>query len=453
MVGPSLSSVAHQCSILLGSDFNADPSAFDDRQWLASPFTLDGQTIYALLDEEYQGQVHSGMCDPSLEGFDQVKCRYNAISFAASYDGGTSYRRAFPPDGLVATVPYRYVVAAGPAGAFDPSNIVYRSSDGYYYVMVRTPPYQAQQEGACLLRTQTLGVPSSWRGWDGSGFSVRFIDPYVDTSAPPDGHVCRPVSPDAIGSMTSSLTYNTYFRKFLLVGISSTVNPKTDRTVNGFFYSLSDDLVHWTPQRILMRAEFPWTYQCGGPSPVREPSILDPNSPDRNFATSGQRPYLYFVRSNPMYDSGGCRETLDRDLIRIPIEFSGAAAPEHAPVCTGVTVTPGTIAPPNHRLVPVSLSGASDPDGDPVTITITGVTQDEPTNGTADAVPGSRAGELSVRAERDGGGDGRVYRIAFTVSDGRGGTCSGTRTVEVPHGGGGAVDSAPPSYASLGTSP
>jgi hypothetical protein len=38
-----------------------------------------------------------------------------------------------------------------------------------------------------------------------------------------------------------------------------------------------------------------------------------------------------------------------------------------------------------------------------------------------------------VRAERDGGGNGRVYHISFTADDGHGGTCSGEVLVGVPH--------------------
>jgi hypothetical protein len=66
------------------------------------------------------------------------------------------------------------------------------------------------------------------------------------------------------------------------------------------------------------------------------------------------------------------------------------------------------------------------------------------------ATLGAAANQVSLRAERDGAGDGRVYRIAFTASDARGGSCSGTATVSVPrkhHKS--AVDTAPPSYDSL----
>jgi hypothetical protein len=36
---------------------------------------------------------------------------------------------------------------------------------------------------------------------------------------------------------------------------------------------------------------------------------------------------------------------------------------------------------PNHQFVPIAIMGVTDPDGDAVTITVTGVTQDEPVTG------------------------------------------------------------------------
>ena len=47
-----------------------------------------------------------------------------------------------------------------------------------------------------------------------------------------------------------------------------------------------------------------------------------------------------------------------------------------------------------------------------------------------------------MRAERDGGNDGRVYHIAFTAT-GASGSCAGSVTVGVPHSqgnNGGPVD-------------
>jgi hypothetical protein len=108
----------------------------------------------------------------------------------------------------------------------------------------------------------------------------------------------------------------------------------------------------------------------------------------------------------------------------------------------------------DRRLVPITLDGATDPDGDSVTLSLDGVTQDEPVTGSGDHTSPDAVdagdGELRVRAERNPHGDGRVYRIAFTGSDGRGGECSGTAKVAVPRKRNkAALDSAPPSYDSL----
>ena len=112
-----------------------------------------------------------------------------------------------------------------------------------------------------------------------------------------------------------------------------------------------------------------------------------------------------------------------------------APAPNADPSCAAVVAGPNVLWPPNHKLRTIALTGATDPDGDPVTLTVTGVTQDEPVD--VDGAPDARhtgvAGTVDVRAERSGSGDGRVYRIAFIGSDGEGGSCTGTATIGVPH--------------------
>jgi uncharacterized repeat protein (TIGR01451 family) len=120
----------------------------------------------------------------------------------------------------------------------------------------------------------------------------------------------------------------------------------------------------------------------------------------------------------------------------------------HNPVCTHLTAGP-PLWPPNHKLRLVSVSGATDPDGNPLTTTVTGVTQDEPLNElgdgntSPDAFPGPSSNQAWIRAERSGLGDGRVYVLHVSVSDGLGGKCTGTAAVSVPHDQSGrpAVDS------------
>lgn len=124
--------------------------------------------------------------------------------------------------------------------------------------------------------------------------------------------------------------------------------------------------------------------------------------------------------------------------------------PNRQPDCSGVTADPKVLWPPTGTLRVVELGGATDPDGDAVTIEITGVTQDERVRGVRDAF-GAAENAVRLRARRDARGDGRVYRIALTAADGKGGECEGTATVSVPrHKNRPAVDSAPPSYDSFG---
>jgi hypothetical protein len=120
------------------------------------------------------------------------------------------------------------------------------------------------------------------------------------------------------------------------------------------------------------------------------------------------------------------------------------------PDCSGVSPSSGVLWPPNGKLHDVRLSGATDPDGDPVTLTVTGVTQDEPVGRGGDAARGASSDHVLLRAARSGGDDGRVYQVAFSASDGEA-TCTGVVKVSVPHSRArAAVDSAPPSYDSLG---
>jgi hypothetical protein len=117
------------------------------------------------------------------------------------------------------------------------------------------------------------------------------------------------------------------------------------------------------------------------------------------------------------------------------------------PICAHA-VSPGNLWPPNHKLKAVQITGVTDPENDPVTLTITGVLQDEPTNalGSGDTCPdatGVGTPQASVRAERAGPQDGRVYHVFFKASDGRGGVCEGQVQVCVPHDnghGGACVD-------------
>ena len=122
------------------------------------------------------------------------------------------------------------------------------------------------------------------------------------------------------------------------------------------------------------------------------------------------------------------------------------------PDCSEAYVDQDCLWPPNHKMIPVSILGVTDPDGDPVTITITAITSDEPT-ATAKGAGGAKHAPdadgvgtdmVILRAERSGSGlekgksgagpgNGRVYEITFIAADDNGGECVGTVQVVVPH--------------------
>lgn len=117
--------------------------------------------------------------------------------------------------------------------------------------------------------------------------------------------------------------------------------------------------------------------------------------------------------------------------------------------CTTAVASEETLWPPNHKMHDVTISGIVDPDGGVVVITITAIYQDEPTNGLGDgdqSPDGTGIGTdtASLRVERSGTGDGRVYHVMFEASDGNDGFCTGEVLVTVPHDqSGAAVDQGP----------
>jgi len=116
-----------------------------------------------------------------------------------------------------------------------------------------------------------------------------------------------------------------------------------------------------------------------------------------------------------------------------PSTTSGTLILNSPPDCSKAHSSIEFIWPPNGEFYSASVLGVTDPDGDPVTITINGIFQDELVGSQADAhILGVNL--LDIRSERDGSGDGRVYHAFFTASDGRGGTCSSQVRIGItPH--------------------
>jgi len=117
------------------------------------------------------------------------------------------------------------------------------------------------------------------------------------------------------------------------------------------------------------------------------------------------------------------------------------------PVIDSLVASPGTLWPPNHKLVPISITASATDRCDPsLSCRIVSVTANEPVLGPGSGNtdpdwiitdPGPKVSPamlgVELRAERAGGGTGRVYRIDATCADASGNNTAGSTTVTVPH--------------------
>ena len=110
----------------------------------------------------------------------------------------------------------------------------------------------------------------------------------------------------------------------------------------------------------------------------------------------------------------------------------------HPPDCSNAMASVSSLWPPNHKMVSVTILGVTDPDGDPLAVSATAIAQDEPVDATGDGATcpdalGVGVDTVSLRSERSGNGDGRVYHVAFQAVDRCNAACTGEITVTVPH--------------------
>jgi|GEM_PF-2234979 len=116
-----------------------------------------------------------------------------------------------------------------------------------------------------------------------------------------------------------------------------------------------------------------------------------------------------------------------------------------------LSATPNTLWPPNHQMVEVSALAAGSDSCGAVQVFLASVTSSEPDNapGPGDGqsegdIDGADVGlpdySVQLRAERDGGGSGRSYTLAYIATDGSGNSTSATTIVTVPHDQNGVSD-------------
>lgn len=285
--GPNLNQMEKKCEKSLKSEGDGTIRNYNDVEWLGAFHTEDGRNVYSLIHTEYHGWEHNN-CNSS----DLLDCWWNSINLAISRDGGKSFSHSSPPDHNILNPPFDYDInnREGAMGYLEPSNIL--PKDGYYYAyMVKHFPNEPF--GICVMRTNNLQDPDSWRLWDGTGFNAR-----GDGENYPNSN-CQSLSPTPVSA--HNVVYDEYLGKYISLGCSwgSTC-----------YYNTSDDLIHWSNHR---RIEIPGACGYAG--------LLQPGSNDRNYTTVGRSPWLYLTMSDRCSSD---YEGWNRDLYRIRVRLSEA---------------------------------------------------------------------------------------------------------------------------------
>ena len=157
---------------------------------------------------------------------------------------------------------------------------------------------------------------------------------------------------------------------------------------------------------------------------------------DASVTVSNDAPALFplgdtIVTWTAMDDSGNATQ----DTQTVTVE-------DTTPPLLSLSVSPTVLWPPNHKLVGITAtllaSDVCDPDP---AIQLVSITSDEPDDGKGDGatsndIQGAAFGTddraFQLRSERQGGGDGREYRITYQASDGSANTTTAEAVVSVP---------------------
>ncbi len=267
-VGASLTTLKHTCQPYVAmqqQDYVLKD--FNDRVWVEAPYVLNETHVYAL--------THVDSYNRSLKVVH--KNVYSSLTLQVSTDGGASFAQAFPaPFHLVGTSPYK-----NGDGSFGhglglgmPSSIVKDPKSDYLYVMALANwghDIAAQAGGQCLLRTNDITDPGSWRAWNGTGFTVSVnasaeVAPVLD----PDAHTCAVLD---LPLTHISLLWSSFYEQFLAFGGIG----------GGWGFALSDDLITWSDVSKLEAQAFKW--DAGGNATITPVSpmpgrwVFEPGNP------------------------------------------------------------------------------------------------------------------------------------------------------------------------------
>ena len=291
--GTSIENLEHSCKVYANSTNSMIPYEFSSHEMPFSPWVSEEDgVVYALTDMEFHN---------TTQGFGGLQL-YTATTLFKSLDGGYTFHHAVPP-------PY-HVVAAMPDPPANAANAklkvhvpAFRAvgniipHDRYYYAMItalwKPGAIGLQKQGRCIMRTDNISDPASWKGWDGQAFAAG-MQSFWWEHPDPSKHTCQPVLPS---NMThSTLFYSTVYERYVVLG----TQPK--------WMYFSHDLVHWENGTEVM----------GNTGTRDEYSfVIDPSQPGPNYYEVGKEAYFFYEQFIGPWPAG-------RNIIRRKLHFGPA---------------------------------------------------------------------------------------------------------------------------------
>ena len=330
------------------------PQSYDTGLWMQSVFTPDGDHVFALVHNEFHGELTAPPGQPSryctitqaafLAG---NACSYWNMVGAASIDGGRHFS-LYKIGGLGTDADYNAPVLASPhpyllpaenggnnpglSGLVTVSNIIRWGR--YYYVLVQQVPsavpalqppdgQEIGRNGTCIYRTDRLFDRTSWLGWNGTEYAVPTVTRYPSDISDPAEYACTPV---LNGIYRFSWSYNSVLGQFIVLGIDTKYGPNR---IEAFVYTTvrlapGGRLIETSGEHLLR--EINWLDRWSAdPSLTGEayPSLLDPRSPD--IARRVHRPIPDIARHVlPLEDDDSAGRRDDDGPADFSFEYSGA---------------------------------------------------------------------------------------------------------------------------------
>lgn len=309
------------------------PWSFANHQWVQAVVMFPNGTGAALIHSEFHGDEvgNASMCSSS--GPDPGKCQYWSTGLGLSNDGGGRWVMARPPPRLATFEVPRVYVPDQPLTGFGAIGAVLQHDDGYFYghvyqINAGTRASDTNTTGICAFRTRNLGDPQSFRGWNGTSWSVIWVNPYSASPAvlAVGGHVCTVINPGSRNSHPSARRFAGDWRpagwpSHLLLGwvgtkVTYSFPAWDERALDAPFTAWTDesymDITSWMDPMLFHG------------QPLMYPSLLDHDSPfELGRGTSAGLSYgLLGNKSAHLYFVIGRKY-----IARLPVSFAPAGTP------------------------------------------------------------------------------------------------------------------------------